>query len=127
MSFILILLLENQIGFISPSVFLNKSYIFHAFRISSDNNSRKYNGTTYIETNDLHVQRINLLDIPQRNGTYEVEFSDVELKSTDTFCKETKTIERKRNKIIIDKILDSMCGLITICSMRICLFIFRFW
>lgn len=48
-----------------------------------------------METTDPHVQRLQLLDIPQRDGTYEVEFSDVELKSTEIFCKETKTIERK--------------------------------
>lgn len=69
--------------------------LHHAFRISSDNNSRKYNGTTYVKTTDPHMQRLHLLDIPQRNGTYEVEFTDVELKSTEIFCKETKTIERK--------------------------------
>lgn len=82
---------------IKPNLYIStmKNFIY-VFRILSDNNSRKYNGTTYIETNDPHVQRINLLDIPQRNGTYEVEFSDVELKSTELFCKETKTIERKQ-------------------------------
>lgn len=45
--------------------------------------------------NDPHVHRFHLLDIPQRNGTYEVEFTDIELKSSDTFCKATKTIERE--------------------------------
>lgn len=65
------------------------------FRILSDNNSRMYNGTT-MTTNDPHFQRIHLVDIPQRDGTYEVEFTDIELNSNDTFCKATKTIERKR-------------------------------
>lgn len=70
------------------------------FRISSENNSRTYNGTTYFKTNDPYDQRIRLTDIPQRNGTYEVEFTDIELKSSDKFCKATKTIECKRTHFI---------------------------
>lgn len=88
------------------------------FRISSDNNSRKYNGTTYIETNDPHVQRIKLSDIPQRNGTYEVEFTDVELKSTETFCKATNTIQRKRKQLIMSRL--STFRPITVHIVRLC-------
>lgn len=56
-------------------------------RIKAKNNSRKYNGTTYIPTGDQQVQHFNLSDWPQRRGVYEVEFSKQELNSDVTFCK----------------------------------------
>lgn len=56
-------------------------------RISSDNNSRKYNGTTYIEDAEIpSVQRLNLND-GRIQYVYEVEFSDDELQSNETFCR----------------------------------------
>lgn len=64
---------------ISPKIF--------SIRILSDNNSRKYNGTTSYDVDDPMVQRIHLLDMPQLDGQYEVDFTDVELQSSETFCK----------------------------------------
>ncbi|XP_055316904.1 uncharacterized protein LOC129576220 [Sitodiplosis mosellana] len=63
----------------------NKNQTFD-YVISARNNSRKYNGTTYIESNDPHVQRIAASDGGFK-GLYEVNFTDDELSSTDTFCK----------------------------------------
>lgn len=60
---------------------------YSTIRISLLNNQRKYNGTTYYETKKPHLQRIHLLDEPQHNGIYEVEFTEAELKSSNTFCK----------------------------------------
>ncbi|XP_055301979.1 uncharacterized protein LOC129568316 [Sitodiplosis mosellana] len=55
--------------------------------ISATNNSRRYNGTTFYESNDPYVQRIHLDDGTQRNDTYEMNFTDDEINSNDTFCK----------------------------------------
>lgn len=60
------------------------------------NNSRKYNGTTYIEAEDPLVQIIHLEDGVQRNDIYQIVFTPEELHSSDTFCRGiTKTISRK--------------------------------
>lgn len=83
--------------------------IIISFRISSDNNSRKFSGTTQYTIDDPHLQRIHLLDTPQHDGLYEVKFTKFELISSGTFCKGiSNVIERKislyfllRIKIII--------------------------
>lgn len=46
---------------------------------------------TYYEIDDPHVQRIHIADGKQRNGVYEVHFTDTELTSHDMFCKGIST------------------------------------
>lgn len=58
-----------------------------AYRISSTNNSRRFNGTTYYEVDDPHVQRIHVEDGNQLDGVYRVKFTDDELNSLNAFCK----------------------------------------
>lgn len=77
-------------------------------RISATNNLRRYNGTTFYASNDPHVQRIHLNDGPQRNDTYEVNFTDDEIDSNDTFCKG------------ISKILSGECIATYICEVIHC-------
>lgn len=62
-------------------------FFAHFTRIVATNNSRKYNGTTYIAADDPQVQHFHISDWPQRQGVYEVKFSKHELDSSDTFCK----------------------------------------
>lgn len=78
--------------------------------ISATNNSRRYNGTTFYESNDPHVQRIHLDDGSQRNDTYEINFTDEEVNSNDTFCKG------------ISKILSGECIGTYICEIIYCCF-----
>lgn len=63
--------------------------------IPSLNNSRKYNGITFYESDDPHVQRIKLDDTNQF-GLYEINFTDDEIHSNETFCRGiTKKISGK--------------------------------
>lgn len=68
-------------------------------RISSKNNSRKYNGTTYYESkyDDEFGQLIHIDDWPQRDSIHQVIFTTHELHlSNETFCKGiSKTINGK--------------------------------
>lgn len=69
-------------------------------RISSKNNSRKYNGTTdYESKDDPFKQLIHVHDWPQQNSTREVTFTNDELYSTNgTFCKGiSKTLDCKNS------------------------------
>ncbi|XP_055301983.1 uncharacterized protein LOC129568320 [Sitodiplosis mosellana] len=66
---------------------INRTDNFFNFIIDATNNSRKYNGTTYIKADDPQVQHIRISDWPQRRGEYEVGFSNQELDSQSTFCK----------------------------------------
>lgn len=50
------------------------------------NNSRKYNGTTYRETEDPSIQRIHIED-QQEDEVDEIEFTEDELSSNDPFCR----------------------------------------
>lgn len=66
---------------------LSKFDISISHRISSDNNSRKYNGTTFIEdAGSPSVQRFTL-DDGSRHSIYEVVFTGHELRSDQTFCR----------------------------------------
>lgn len=62
-------------------------YRYLAYRFSSTNNSRRFNGTTFYEVDDPHVQRIHLEDGNQLDGVYLVKFTDDELGSLNAFCK----------------------------------------
>lgn len=78
------------------TLFFKSLLIIINFRVASDNNSRKFNGTTELTTTDPHLQRIHLLDKPQHDGLYEVKFTKSELISSGTFCKGiSNVIERK--------------------------------
>lgn len=61
--------------------------IFCLNRLLSDNNSKKFNGETTIENGDSpSVQRLRLND-GWRDDTFEIEFAENELHSSETFCK----------------------------------------
>lgn len=67
-------------------------------RISSENNSRTLSDTTqYNEMNDPHEQRIAVVDFPHCDGVYEVNFTDNELDSNETFCKGIKTVISRKS------------------------------
>lgn len=74
------------------------------------NNSRKFNGTTVYETDDPHVQRIDLDDGNQLHAKYQVDFSDAEINSNATFCRG------------ISKILAGECFAAYICEVIDCCF-----
>ncbi|XP_037042831.1 uncharacterized protein LOC119079113 isoform X2 [Bradysia coprophila] len=58
------------------------------FTISSLNNSKKYNGTTYLEGDDPKIQRLGVIGGASCNGgVYEIHFTDVELLSDEVFCR----------------------------------------
>lgn len=62
-------------------------------RISSDNNSRTLSDKTlYNEMNDPHEQKIAVVDFPYCDGVYEVNFTDDELESNETFCKGIRSV-----------------------------------
>lgn len=66
--------------------------------ISSDNNSRTLSDKTqYNEKNDPHEQQIAVVDFPHCDGVYEVDFTDDELESNETFCKGIKTLISRKN------------------------------
>lgn len=54
--------------------------LFHFTRLLSENNSRSYNDTTYIQKTNPAVQRLQLLD--NTSGTYQVKFTADELQAT---------------------------------------------
>lgn len=60
---------------------------FPCNRITSNNNSRMYNGTTENELNDPHAQIVRLMDPYRIKGVYKMQFTDSELSSVETFCK----------------------------------------
>lgn len=56
--------------------------------IFSENNSRMYNGTTYIENEDIpRVQKFYLNDYPVYYSD-KIEFTTNELHSNESFCKD---------------------------------------
>lgn len=77
--------------------------MYLTFRILAINNSRKFHGTTYIdthETNDPLVQFIHLEDGNQRDNIYQVDLTNEELNSNEIFCRGiTKTIHFPSMKI----------------------------
>lgn len=62
-------------------------------RVLSKNNSRKYNGTTYVEMKDPLVQRLRIDDA--RHPVYEVAFTQNELQAKETLCKDAMFISGK--------------------------------
>lgn len=56
-------------------------------RVQSENDLRTYNGTTYYEMNLPFTQRIHILDHPQLDGVFEINLTESELHSNETFCK----------------------------------------
>lgn len=79
------------------SPLVNESGFFvNANRILATNNSRKYNGTTYLEAEDPHVQLIHVEDGNQLDATYQIVFTPDELNSKDEFCRGiTNIVARK--------------------------------
>lgn len=70
--------------------------VLTAYRISATNNSRKFNGTTYLEAEDPHVQLIHLDDGNQLKAIFQIIFTPEELMLNETFCRGiTKVIARK--------------------------------
>lgn len=65
-------------------------------RISATNNSRRYNNTTYYDSNNSHVQRFDLDDGNQSldDGVYAIDFTDEEFSSKETFCRGISKIIR---------------------------------
>lgn len=102
--------------------FEQQNWIFLSFRILAINNSRKFYGTTYINTNESNdplVQFINLKDGSQRDDIYQVNFTNEELDSNEIFCRRTtKTIQRKHLIFFIMKSLNFFNRLVEI---------MRFW
>lgn len=73
-------------------------------RILSENNSRKYKGTTYLEAEDPLVQIIHVKDGVQLMGLFHIVFTSEEISIECTFWREiTKVISRKyQMKIILN-------------------------
>lgn len=67
--------------------------LFLIRRVLSKNNSRKYNGTTYVEMNGPLVQHLRIDDA--RHPVYEVTFTQNELQSKESLCKDTMFISGK--------------------------------
>lgn len=89
--------------------------------ISATNNSRKFNGTTLNEMNDPNVQRIHLDDSNQFKAVYEVNFSNNEINSNETFCKGiSKTISSELISTVIDtdRFLEMGAGVIPVANIN---------
>lgn len=71
--------------------------LFHAERMRSLINGRKYTGETYYEAEDPpRSQRIHISDSSQSDSEFRIDFTNDELNSTSTFCRAiTEIISRK--------------------------------
>lgn len=74
---------------------VDRKIIIFVCSFSAINNSRKHNATTFHESNDAHVQRIEVVSVWK--GLYRVNFTDDEINSMGTFCKAVGVIYRKCN------------------------------
>lgn len=56
--------------------------------------------------NDPHEQKIAVVDFPYCDGVYEVNFTDDELESNETFCKGIRNVLSR--KFFINVTINSM-------------------
>lgn len=88
-------LFSNEFGILIVHLF----YFSWILRINSTNTARRYCGETYFEDSPL-TQRIHLKDPPQSDILLEIDFTEHEFQSNDTFC-------RGYSELIYDNSTDS--------------------